>query len=297
MTAMPSDVRDALRAMGAGAQPEINKGTKALYRPLVEGGEGVSETRDVAYGKHPRQRLDIYAPATAADAPVVVYVPGGGFTGGDKRQDEVFFGNVGRFFAKRGVVAILANYRLAPEFTWPSAAVDIESVVAWAKTHAARFGGDPVRLALFGHSAGAAHVASYLFDPELSGHSAVTAAVLSSGLYVLRQAEMRAKVAQYFGEDVSTFERRSAVSHVKGTKVPILLTVAEFDPPPLATPTFELASALTRRDGHPPPLLRLDGHNHYSCVCSFGTADDRYSSRVLDFVISASRSAYTIART
>jgi carboxylesterase type B len=143
--------------------------------------------------------------------------------------------------------------------------------------HAPRFGGDPSRITIFGHSAGAAHVASYVFDPDLRGDVDVARAVLSSGLYVLRASEMRPNVAQYFGSDEATFARRSAVAHVAGTTIPVMLTVAELDPVPLATPTFEMAIALTRRDGHAPRLLRL------------GTQDTRFSAPLLDFVHTATR--------
>jgi triacylglycerol lipase len=270
--------------MGAGAQPEINKATKALLGPLLESGEGVIETRDIAYGDHPRQCMDIYSATALKQAPVVIYIPGGGFTGGDKRQDERFFGNVGRFFAKRGVVAVIGNYRLAPEFTWPAAAEDVAHIVAWVKANIAKFGGDHSRVFLFGHSAGASHAASFLFDPELKGDEQICGAILSSGLYVLRTSEMRPNVAQYFGTDERTFERRSVLSHVSGTKIPVLLTTAEYDPVPLATPTFDLAIALTRRDGRPPKVMWLEDHNHYSCISSLGTSDTRYSGAVLDFI-------------
>ena len=284
MDFLPQHVRTAIREMGAGAQPEINKATKGLFAPLLEGGAGVTETQDIAYGDHTRQRMDVYSAPGLTDAPVVIYIPGGGFTGGDKRQDGNFFGNVGRFFARRGVVAVTGNYRLAPDFTWPSAAQDVARIVAWVKDHIAAFGGDPKRIVLFGHSAGASHAASFLFDPDLRGDLQVCGAMLSSGLYVLRSSEMRPNVAQYFGSDEATFARRSAVSHVAGTRLPVLLTVAEYDPVPLATPTFDLAIALTHRDGHPPQLLRLDDHNHYSCISSLGTSDTRYSSALLGFV-------------
>ncbi|MFZ9500686.1 MAG: alpha/beta hydrolase [Beijerinckiaceae bacterium] len=287
---LPAHIRDAIQSMGAGAEPELNKKTKAMFAPLIEAGEDVQARLDVAYGAHPRQQLDVYLPKEAVKgAPIAIYIPGGGFTGGDKRQDATFFGNVGRFFARRGVIGVTANYRLAPEFTWPSAAQDVKAAVAWVKAHAAELGGDPARVTLFGHSAGAAHAASYVFDPDLRGHEEIAAAVLASGLYVLRASEMRPNVAQYFGSDETTFERRSAVSHVANTRIPVMVSVAELDPTPLATPGFELARALTRRDGHPPRFLRLDDHNHFSCICSIGTQDERFSGPLLDFVKSAGR--------
>lgn len=284
MEFLPHHVRIAIQEMGAGAQPEINKATKSLFAPLLESGAGVIERLDIAYGEHVRQRIDVYSAAELKGAPVVIYIPGGGFTGGDKRQDSNFFGNVGRYFAKRGVVAVTGNYRLAPDFTWPSAAEDVARIVAWVQDHIAEFGGDATRIVIFGHSAGASHVASYLFDPDLRGDMQVCGAMLSSGLYVLRASEMRPNVAQYFGSDETTFERRSAVSHVAGTTIPVLLTIAEYDPAALATPTLDLAIALTRRDGRPPKLMRLDDHNHYSCISSLGTSDTRYASALLAFV-------------
>ena len=286
---LPENIKRAIAEMGAGAQPEINKATKALLGPLLEKYDDVIETLDISYADHPRQRMDIYSTANLKDAPVVIYIPGGGFTGGDKRQDDRFFGNVGRFFAKRGVVAVTGNYRLAPEFTWPTAAQDVASIVRWVKENIYRFGGDATKIIIFGHSAGASHAGSFVFDPELRGHEEVRGAILSSGLFVLRSSEMRPNVAQYFGSDETTFERRSALSHVAGTKIPVLLTVAEFDPVPLATPTFDLAIALTRRDGRPPKLMWLEDHNHYSCISSVGTCDTRYSGAILEFVQQVSR--------
>lgn len=277
-------VWQAIRDMGPGAEPSINKASKAMFAPLLENGEGVQASLDIAYGAHPRHTLDVYHAPSLRNAPVVLYVPGGGFTGGDKRQDDAFFGNIGRFLAKRGVLGVTMNYRLAPEFKWPAAAKDIESVIGWIGANATAYGADPSRIVLFGHSAGAAHAASFLFDPEIAGHRSVRAAVLASGVYVLRTSEIRPNVADYFGSDEATFDRRSALSHVPGTSVPVLLSVAEFDPVPLATPTFELAAAITRRDGKPPQFLRVDGHNHFSYISSIGSPDDRFSSRLLEFV-------------
>ena len=284
MSPMPEEVRRAIQAMGPGAQPELNQRTKAMFVPLIEPVTEVMETLDLAYGAHPRQKLDVYARPGLSGAPVAIYIPGGGFSGGDKRQDATFFGNVGRFFASHGVIGVTANYRLTPEVAWPAASQDLAGVVLYVKANIARYGGDPARVVIFGHSAGAAHVASYIFDPDLKGHEAVAGVVLSSGLYVLRTPELRPNVIEYFGSDESTFARRSAVSHVAGTKVPVMLTVAELDPVYLATPTFELAIALTKRDGHAPRLLRLDDHNHFSCICSIGTKDERFSAPLLDFV-------------
>ncbi len=284
MSPMPQEIRRALKEMGPGATLEMNRSSKAMFAPLIEPVSGVIEHLDQPYGEHPRQQYDVYTTPGLKGAPIVIYIPGGGFSGGDKRQDGAFFSNLGRFFASKGILCITANYRLSPEVSWPAGSEDLGRLVTHVKGKAASFGGDANRIVIFGHSAGAAHVASYVFDPDLKGHEQVAGAVLSSGLYVLRTEELRPNVALYFGEDEATFARRSALSHVPGTKVPVLLTVAEFDPVSLATPAFEMAIALTKRDGNPPPFLRLDDHNHFSCICGIGTKDERFSGPLLDFI-------------
>lgn len=285
MSKMPESVRAKIREWGSGAGPDLNVDTKALFAAFLADGAGVASEFDIAYGADIRQKLDIYHVANGKTGKtIVVYIPGGGFTGGDKRQDEHYFSNVGRFFARQGMVCVAANYRLAPEFSWPSAGRDLQSAVRWVKANAARFGGDAGRVLIFGHSAGASHVASYLFDPDLRGGEEVIGGVLASGLYAVRREEIRPNVAQYFGDDDATFHQRSALSHVGKSKVPVFLAVAELDPVHLITPTFEMARALSLRDKAPPPIVRLSGHNHFSTMCTFGTMDDTFSAPVTEFV-------------
>ena len=285
MAGMSDEVRKNIRAWGASADPELNQKTKAMFAPLIDPPGGVAEALDQAYGEGPRQKLDVYRTHDGrTKKTIVVYIPGGGFTGGDKRQDPVFFGNVGRFFARHGFVGVCANYRLTPEFQWPAASRDIDAAIQWIKANAERFGGDPAKVVVFGHSAGSAHVASYLFDPDVRGGEKVIAGVLASGMYALRKAEIRANVAQYFGTDEAQFERRSALSHVDAFKTPVFLALSEFDPPYLAAPAFEMARALTLRDKKAPPIVRLDDHNHFSSMCTFGTSDTSFSAPLLRFI-------------
>ena len=151
--------------MGPNFDEEILGATRALYAPLIrKPSAGVKVTADVAYGSDPRQKLDVYQPAGAAEH-VLVYIPGGGFVGGDKNLDGVFYVNLGNYFASHGILTIVANYRLAPAHAWPAGAQDVAGAVAWARANAKSFGGDPARIMLFGQSAGSTHAATYLFDP------------------------------------------------------------------------------------------------------------------------------------
>jgi arylformamidase len=271
--------------LGPHFDPEILQETFALYRPLLPPApQSVAAQLDIPYGFEERQRLDLYAPAEAAGLPVLIYVPGGGFVGGDKRSEDGFYANIGYHFANRGFLVLVMNYRLAPRDRWPAGGEDVGHAVAWAVKYAAAHGGDPGRIGIFGQSAGATHVATWLFDPSLKGVKPVSAAILSSGTYRVAGDKIPPNVMAYFGSDPSLYEARSPISHVHRTSVSILLTVCEFDPPHLASPTFELAAKLTNANGRPPRLQWLAGHNHVSNVLSIGTVDDTAANVVTDFL-------------
>ena len=119
----------------------------------VAPGKGFSRQTDIAYGPLPRQQLDLYVPDATVRRPfpVVVFFYGGGWESG-KRKDYRF---VGAELATRGVMTIVADYRLYPEVVFPTFIEDGALAVRWAQEHAAESGGNPKRLFLMGHSAGA----------------------------------------------------------------------------------------------------------------------------------------------
>lgn len=102
------------------------------------------------FGDGVHQVLDVYAPHEARAAPVVVFWYGGGFVSG--RREQYRF--VGAALAERGIVAILPDYGLYPPAVFPSFVNDAALAVHWASQHAAKYGGDPQRMFLMGHSAG-----------------------------------------------------------------------------------------------------------------------------------------------
>ena len=285
---MLTALKRRIAELGPHFDPAILEQTFALYRPLLpRAPDGVNVQLDIPYGSDERQHLDLYAPAKAAGLPVLLYVPGGGFVGGDKRPEDGFYANIGHDFAGRGFVVLTMNYRLAPHHLWPAGGEDVGRAVAWTRQHAAAHGGDPNRIAIFGQSAGATHVATWLFDPALAGAKAVAAVVLASGTYRVAGGKTPPNLMAYFGTDASLYEARSPITHVHRTDASLLLTVCEFDPPFLAAPTFELAAKLTNANGRAPQLGWLAGHNHVSNVLSIGTVDDAAANVVADFLKAA----------
>ena len=120
---------------------------------------------DVAYGEHPRQRLDIYRPTRSAPPagwPLAVFFYGGSWNTGE-RADYKFFAEA---LAARGVVTLVADYRLYPEVRYPDFLVDSARALAYGIENAARLGADPQRIYVMGHSAGAYNAAMLAYDPR-----------------------------------------------------------------------------------------------------------------------------------
>ena len=137
--------------------------TPARLLNAVISDDGYQVKRDVAYGGAPRQKLDIYVPEEAAsNADVAIFFYGGRWEFGSK-ADYVF---VGQALATKGIIAVIADYRLYPEVRFPTFLEDGARAVAWVRRHITDHGGDPDRIHLIGHSAGA-HIASMLaLDPR-----------------------------------------------------------------------------------------------------------------------------------
>jgi len=174
--------------------------SRTVARPAIR------EATDIRYHTgSARQVLDVFSPADGGKKhPVVVFVHGGTWMVGDKD----FFGvnrNFGRMFARNGYVAVLPNYRLSPFVRHPEHARDVARAYAWAVHNAQKYGGDPTRVVLLGHSAGG-HLAtlvatdpSFLNDPELkltAGEKAALRGVVGiSGVYRIPNAKEFGKIA------------------------------------------------------------------------------------------------------
>lgn len=119
------------------------------------------KSADIAYGTGPRQRLDVYTPIKAGSpAAVVVFFYGGSWNNGN-RADYAF---VGSALASRGIVTVVADYRLYPQVRYPDFVADSAAAVAWTHNQIVRFGGDAQHIFVMGHSSGAYNAAMVALD-------------------------------------------------------------------------------------------------------------------------------------
>jgi triacylglycerol lipase len=283
---MPADIVAKIRAIGPVIDPPA---TAAIYAPLQakEPYAGVKIARDVNYGPHARQALDVFTPEGATGAlPVLIFVHGGGYTGGHKREGSNFFyDNIMLWAARNGMVGVNATYRLAPDHGWPTGASDVGAAVAWTIANIRQYGGDPKKVFLAGHSAGATHVATYAAMPQFHAPGGVGLAglILLSGNYDLSIVEPDERYVAYFGPEKSKYRERSPLAGLLTTQVPLFAAYTELEPPFLLEQSEHLLAALDEADREVHTVF-LPNHNHISITYSINTDDTELSDEMLAFM-------------
>lgn len=284
---MPEEIAWKLLELGSVIDPPK---TALLYAPLQqkEPYQGVRIERDVKYGAADRNLLDVFMPeTTSSPRPVLIFVHGGGFVAGNKRTgDSPFYDNIMLWAVKNGFVGVNTTYRLAPQSPWPAAAEDLGMVVEWVASNIAARGGDPARVYLMGHSAGAVHVASYVSHPEFHRvkGGGLAGAILLSGIYDLTAGTAGAPERAYFGADPSRYAERSSLQGLLATKIPLMIASVQLDPPAFQRQFALLKEAACKGSRGCPHAVMLPQHSHMSEVYSINTADTRLTSEILDFV-------------
>src|SRR5258707_1795057 len=284
---MPPDIAEKVAAIGRVVDPE---NTGKIYAPLQEKEPyaGVKLSRDVKYGSDARNVVDIFVPEIgAAGRPVLMFVHGGGMIRGIKHAPgNPYYDNIMLFAARHGMVGVNVEYRLAPQFPWPAGNEDLAAAVRFVADKAAEFGADPNRVYLMGHSAGATHVASYVSHPEFFGPkgSGIAGAILSSGGYDFTKDEQSEGRIAYFGSDAALLAQRSAVAGLVKTNIPMMISSAELDPPPIASQSALLKDALCKSEHGCVRSIVLPKHSHMSESYAINTADTQLSDQILEFV-------------
>ncbi|GAC1475285.1 MAG: hypothetical protein NVSMB9_27430 [Isosphaeraceae bacterium] len=203
-------------------------------------------TRDVRYGDQERQVLDIHRPSNAKGRPVVFWIHGGGWQTGDKSDVQ----HKPRVFTEKGYVFVSTNYRLLPNVDMATIVRDVAKSIHWVHDHIREYGGDPDRLLVMGHSAGAQLAALVCTDDRYLKAEGVPLSIVKGCFPVdgdtydapaiIETAETRNRVhgqprakfghREKFGNDPAKHRDLSAVTHVasgKGLPPFLILYVAE----------------------------------------------------------------------
>lgn len=217
-----------------------------LYNAIIpyDDGSRLAE-RNLSFGDDPRQKLDVYLPEDQSDEPrpVIVFIYGGSWQDGEKSR----YSFAGRALAKLGAVVVVADYRLVPQVRFPGFLEDNAAAIAWARSHAADYGGDPDRIFLAGHSAGAYNaVMVALDDRRLQAvgvpPDAIAGVIAISGPYKFKAEEYRVTRAAFDGhfDDPNT----QPLNFVDGRSPPMLIVHGADDTTVYPKNSRALASAL-----------------------------------------------------
>lgn len=233
----------------------------SLLDGAMGGGVGASRPGSaLPFGTH-GQRLDIWRPSSPAVAarPVLIFWYGGGWVAGDRRA----YAFAARAYALSGFVVVMPDYRKVPAIRFPAMLEDGAEAVRWTRDHIAQYGGDPNRIALAGHSAGAYTVAMLALDTrwlkaEGLAPGIVKAAVGLSGPYDFYPFTAKRAIDAMQGADPATTQ---PINFARADAPPMLLVTSSGDTEVKPKNAINLAAKL-RRLGAPVTLIEYPGLKH-----------------------------------
>ena len=239
---------------------------------------------DVPYGKDPKQRLDLYFPAQkASNAPVLLFLHGGGFREGDRKQ----YGYVAEPFAKRGIITVVASYRLTPAFAHPAQPDDAKAAVAWIYRNIAKHGGNPNAIYVSGHSAGAILTADIGVDLSWMDQMKIPRAALRgivpiSGPYDLAGYK---ELNEYIPTPAAEASA-SALRHVNAPAPVAIVALGSLEARFTDT-SAQLVKALEAK-GTQASIVVLDGKDHAGSVWDLSDANSPLTKAMLAMIKPAS---------
>lgn len=269
---------------------------------LAAGAQAQDAKRDIPYVEkgHERQVLDVYALKGAKDLPVVFWIHGGGWQTGDKKDVQV----KPRAFTDKGFVFVSANYRLLPDVDMGTIVRDVAKAVRWTHDHIAGHGGDPKRLFVMGHSAGAQLAALLCTDDRYLKAEGVPLTDIKGCVPVdgdtfdvpaiIETAEARWKAhglppakfghREKFGNDPARHKDFSAVTHVARDKgIPPFLILHVAGHPDVTAQAQRLGNVL-KAAGIPVTVFGVRETTHTKINADLGTPDDPATKAVFEFL-------------
>jgi len=272
----------------------------AFALPSVAQAQNVKRNIPYAEPADERQVLDIYAPREAKNLPVVFWIHGGGWQAGDKTDVQI----KPRVCVERGFVFVSTNYRLLPSVDMGTIVRDIAKSIHWVHDHIAAYGGDPKRLLVIGHSAGAQLAALICTDDRYLKAEGLSLAIIKGCVPVdgdtydvpaiIETAETRRRVhgqpppkfghREKFGNDPEKHRDFSAVTHIaKGKSIPpfLILHVAEH---PDTTAQAQRLGAVLKEAGIPATVFGAKETYHSKINADLGLPDDPATKALFEFV-------------
>jgi acetyl esterase/lipase len=270
--------------------------------PAAKRDDALNVKRDIPYVEKAdeKQVLDVFAPKNAKNLPVVFWIHGGGWQGGDKSDVQI----KPQVFTDKGFVFVSINYRLLPIVDMATIVQDVARAVRWVHDHVADYGGDPKRLLVMGHSAGAQLAALICTDDRYLKAEGLSLAITRGCVPVdgdtydipamIETAETRWRVhnlpkakfghREKFGNDPKKHKDFSAVTHVaKGKGIPPFLILHVAGHPDTTAQAQRLGNVL-KEAGLPATVFAAPETTHSKINADLGKPDDPATKALFEFL-------------
>ena len=262
-------------------QEPFSEVAERYHDTVMRLGDGIAGT-EFAYGGDPYQSLAIYQPETP-NGTVLAFVHGGGWTNGYKE----WMAFMAPGFTAAGVVFVSIGYRLAPQHLFPAGFDDTASAIAWLHDNIAEHGGDPARLFVGGHSAGAHYTALAALRRDWREALGVPADVIRgclpiSGVYRFGEGSGLSMRPRFLGDE-SNDVVASPIQHIGAAPTPFLIAFGSDDFPHLVSQAGEMRAALEAAGGDV-DSIELPGRSHFTASTAGGEPDGPWVPRALDWM-------------
>jgi acetyl esterase/lipase len=259
--------------------------------PLLADDPKVHRGLPYAEPTNERQMLDVYAPTTGKNHPVIVWIHGGGWRRGDKADVQ----KKPQAFVDKGFVLVSINYRFVPNATVKQIAGDVAKAIRWTHAHAKDYGGDPNTIIVAGHSAGAQLAALVCTDDRylkaeklplsiIKGCVPVDGDTYDVAMQVKTVEEKRANSYRMTFGDAESQKELSSVTHVaKGKNIPPFLILHVADHPETKAQSQRLVKVL-QEAGISAKAYPAEGKNHTTINNDLGIAGDAPTHEMFGFL-------------
>ena len=255
--------------------------------------------REQAAGSAPEKQLNLFLP-NGTNWPVLVFVHGGNWDSGSKDLKvggADVYGNIGRFFALRGIGVAVINYRLQPTATWREQVQDVGEATRWVYSHISKYGGNPRSVFLMGHSAGAQLVAHVALDAQRwitnkLARESIRGVISVSGAGLDMSDEKTYELGESFyyyqarfrSDNLSDWQRKaSPITYIQRGAPPFLILYGGHEKSSLKRQSEIFSQALSGK-GVTNQIVVVPGQNHSRIVLTLSRADKVAGSAILEFI-------------
>jgi acetyl esterase/lipase len=231
-----------------------------------------------------RCRLDLYLPEDISNFPVLVWFHGGALKVGDKSEDHA--SAVGKRFVRDNIGVVLVNYRLNPQVKYPAYVDDAACAVAWTVANIGRFRGNPDRIFVGGHSAGAYLTVMIALDDQYLGRYGLSPRSISGIIPVSGQMNSHSTVREERDIPVTqvVIDESAPVFFVGNEAPPCLLFCAEKDTQDFIDQNQRFHDALRSAGNGDVAFFIAPSRDHMGLVMKINEEDDIISSRTIEFI-------------